>query len=102
MAETDKNDLPLLIAVAAIIVGFIVGFMSTSGSKSQYVRIGDILIFGPIIIYAGLSLKGRPLLSLVLVIIGASTMTYNYKNYREEEAVSYDSSQNLQKTFRSF
>lgn len=82
--QKKRNNLTLIIAIIAIFVGFALGWMSTTGSKSQYVRLGDIFIFGPIIIYAGLQVEDNDLLSIILIIIGASTMAYNYKNYEAE------------------
>lgn len=49
--------------------------------KAQTVRIGDILVFGPLMIYAGLG-KATPLwVRTGMVIIGVGTIVYNVVNY---------------------
>lgn len=67
--------------LVVILLGLIFGWISTAGSKSQYVRLLDILWIGPLMIYAGWS--STPLTSglrLVLIFFGSTTITYNLKN----------------------
>jgi hypothetical protein len=55
----------------------------TEYSKSQTVRLIDVLVIAPILIYVGVKYqKSMPkLLSLSLITIGAATAIYNAKNY---------------------
>jgi uncharacterized membrane protein len=64
-----------------IIIGLCLGWTSTTGQKSQNIRIMDIII-GPLMIYFGWnSNHGLFILRLVLIFFGATTITYNLKNF---------------------
>ena len=53
--------------------------------KSQFVRLIDVFVIGPMLIYAG-TFKTLPLyLRLFLVIVGILTITYNGNNYLRNE-----------------
>lgn len=67
--------------ISVIIVGLILGYISTSGVKSQKIRILDIVVIGPLMIYFGVSREPMDFFSLLLLFFGATTMTYNWKNY---------------------
>ncbi len=58
--------------------------------KAQSVRMADVLVFGPLMIYAGLGRQTPQWLRVGMVIIGAGTVLYNLANYftieREEAA----------------
>jgi len=58
--------------------------------KAQSVRMADVLVFGPLMIYAGLGRATPMWLRVGMVIIGAGTVLYNLANYltieREEAA----------------
>lgn len=84
-----------------IIVGLYLGYISTGGSKSQTIRLFDILFIGPLMIFFGynsfifncktitdLLYKNKNIktlilliLSILLIFFGATTITYNLKNY---------------------
>ena len=81
-----------------IIVGLYLGYISTGGSKSQTIRLFDILFIGPLMIFFGynsfifncktitdLLYKNKNIKTLILLILsiffGATTITYNLKNY---------------------
>ena len=49
--------------------------------KAQSVRMADVLVFGPLMIYAGLGKATPPWLRVGMVIIGAGTVIYNLANY---------------------
>lgn len=50
--------------------------------KAQWVRIADVLLIGPLMVYGGLELRRQsPLLGLVLAALGVSTVAYNARNY---------------------
>ena len=67
--------------ISVIIIGLILGYISTSGVKSQKIRILDIVVIGPLMIYFGASHQPTNFFSLLLIFFGATTMTYNLKNY---------------------
>lgn len=63
-----------------ILVFFWVGWVSTSGIKSQGVRILDVLVYGPILIYTSTLVK-PDVLKILLLFMGVTTISYNLKNY---------------------
>lgn len=90
--------------IVVILIALVLGWISTNGSKSQYVRVIDMLFVGPIMIYAGyigyinddnLDLgmqfdneqkkkrinENNKWLYLTLMFFGATTITYNMKNF---------------------
>lgn len=69
------------IEISVIIIGLILGYISTSGVKSQNIRILDILVIGPLMIYFGVSHQPMNFFSILLIFFGATTITYNLKNY---------------------
>ena len=54
--------------------------MSTSGIKSQFIRLIDVFIYGPFLIWLSLKEK-EPLISIGLLFMGTTTISYNLKNY---------------------
>jgi hypothetical protein len=71
------------IIVAAILFGGIGWFMADGVQKTQYVRVTDVLLYGPFLIY--LSTKNTyvftPIEKLVLLFMGVTTITYNLRNF---------------------
>lgn len=67
--------------ITVIIIGLILGYISTSGVKSQNIRILDIVVIGPLMIYFGYSYQPMNIFSILLIFFGATTVTYNLKNY---------------------
>ncbi len=65
----------------AIIFGVLLGWYSTSGVKSQFVRILDIAVWGPLVIWAGVLVKEPKWVKWLLVLIGSATIAYNLRNY---------------------
>jgi hypothetical protein len=60
--------------------------MATVGDvKAQPVRIADMLVFGPMMIYAGLGRATPKWVKVGMVIIGVGTIVYNLSNYFEVE-----------------
>lgn len=50
--------------------------------KSQNIRLIDVLVIGPVLIYAGVKNSNlHPILRASLAIIGVCTIYYNGKNY---------------------
>jgi hypothetical protein len=76
-----------LVAIFAIVVvSFFIGWFSATGfGKGQYVRLIDIFLYGPFLIYIGM--KKTYTFSLIeqvfLLFLGATTITYNARNYLE-------------------
>ena len=68
--------------VLLIILGLILGWCTTTGVKSQWVRIADVIFWGPLVIYSGYLLWTTNIwLAMVLIVLGAGTIAYNLKNY---------------------
>ncbi|NIT36980.1 MAG: hypothetical protein GTN49_10865 [candidate division Zixibacteria bacterium] len=53
--------------------------------KAQPIRMADVLVFGPLMIYSGLGRATPNWLRVGMVIIGAGTILYNLANYFEIE-----------------
>lgn len=49
--------------------------------KTQDVRLIDVLVLGPFMIYAGLKLKD-PWMRTAMIAAGGATIAYNWQNYR--------------------
>jgi hypothetical protein len=64
-----------------IALGLFMGYISTLGIKSQMIRLLDIFLIGPLMIYFGQKSKPLSVFSMLLVFFGATTITYNLKNY---------------------
>ncbi len=84
--------LPILI----ILVGLVLGYISTTGTKSQWIRLIDIFVIGPLMIWLGYNTYTATLTTqkqttfsgythlfaaCLLIFFGATTMTYNLRNY---------------------
>lgn len=75
MTEDGFFMLCLFIAIIALLIGW----FSTTGFKSQNIRLIDVFLWSPIVIYC--AFVRNIWTTLILVFIGASTMSYNLKNY---------------------
>lgn len=53
--------------------------------KTQFVRIADVLIFGPFMLYAASRTKLNKNEKLILITIGVGTIIYNAINYKKYE-----------------
>jgi hypothetical protein len=60
-----------------------IGWYSTGGQKSQWVRLGDVFLFGPFLIWLGLREKIL-WIKVVLIILGTTTIAYNLRNFIEQ------------------
>ena len=80
--NTDKQISYLLITLSIIfsILGWI---LANGNSKTQYVRLLDVFIYGPYLTY--LSFQTNYTFNIVekifLLFLGVTTITYNCKNY---------------------
>ena len=64
-----------------IIAGLCLGHISTDGEKTQAIRLLDVFLIGPLMIYFGHMSNHVSIFSMLLVFFGATTITYNLKNY---------------------
>lgn len=71
----------LIIYIIFIILSAFIGWYSTMGIKTQYVRLIDIFIYGPFFIWLGFKRTKKEWERILLYFIGATTITYNLKNY---------------------
>lgn len=51
--------------------------------KTQTIRLIDVFLLGPFMIYAAAKPQLTPLDRIILAIIGIATILYNWKNYKE-------------------
>jgi len=66
--------------ILILIIFGVMGWFSTTGVKSQLVRLGDVFVYGPLLIWIGYEIK-EPWKQFVLYLMGSSTITYNLRNY---------------------
>jgi hypothetical protein len=72
--------------LSLILLGLLIGFSSTKGDKHQIVRLLDVFLIGPLQIYVGIVLYNQNfniILTALTIFIGASTISYNLRNYLE-------------------
>ena len=55
--------------------------LATNGDKSQTVRLGDIFLFGPLMILGAINKTPPKWMRAALVVIGVGTIAYNARNY---------------------
>lgn len=64
-------------------VFLVVGWLATTGVKSQWVRLIDVFVYGPFLIWVAFQVK--PVWAKVLLLfLGATTITYNARNWLAE------------------
>ena len=64
-----------------VAIGLYIGYISTAGAKTQTIRLLDVFLIGPLMIYFGHISNPASIFSMLLIFFGATTMTYNLKNY---------------------
>jgi len=57
----------------------------TEVKKAQYVRLLDVGVFGPLMIYTALGKTPPPIVKNAMVLIGIGTIVYNGYNYLEQQ-----------------
>ena len=72
----------LVFDVIIIIVFLVIGYMATTGAKTQFVRLLDVFIYGPFLIILGFQFENL-IIRYLLFFMGATTIAYNLKNYVE-------------------
>lgn len=79
MEDYTNKNLPYLIILFSVL-GWI---LATGSGKAQWVRVADVIIYGPYLIY--LSFQTNYSFStaekLFLAFLGATTITYNLRNF---------------------
>lgn len=66
--------------ITLIILFFIIGWFSTGGKKSQFVRLLDIFFYGPVLILLSTKIENI-YYKIILLFMGTTTVSYNLKNY---------------------
>ena len=78
-----EKQIPYLLIVLSIVFAIIGWVMSDGNSKTQYVRLIDIFIYGPYLTY--LAFQKEYVFSIFekifILFLGITTITYNGKNY---------------------
>ena len=78
-----EKQIPYLLIVLSVVFSIIGWFMSNGHSKTQYVRLVDIFIYGPYLTY--LAFQKEYIFSIFekifILFLGVTTITYNGKNY---------------------
>lgn len=64
-----------------MVLFFVIGWNYTSGTKTQSVRLLDIFIYGPVLMYISLYKLQEPVLQILVLFFGVTTISYNLKNY---------------------
>jgi len=80
--DSDKK-IPYLLILLSIIFALLGWFLADGNSKTQYVRLVDVFIYGPYLTY--LAFQKEYVFSLIekifLLFLGVTTITYNARNY---------------------
>lgn len=67
-----------------VLVFGVIGWISSSGVKTQWVRLIDVFVYGPVAIYVAIKyFSEEKILQAIFLFAGATTITYNLKNYLE-------------------
>ena len=74
----------LYLFILLFIIFFLIGYFLTTGIKSQWVRLFDIFVYGPILIWLS-SYQSNTILSVILLFIGTTTISYNLRNYMYQQ-----------------
>ena len=78
-----EKQIPYLLIILSVVFSIIGWFMSNGQSKTQYVRLVDIFIYGPYLTY--LAFQKEYIFSIFekifILFLGITTITYNGKNY---------------------
>lgn len=87
--RTNITNINFTILYIFIIFGLFIGYFSSDGIKTQNVRLVDIFLYGPILIWIAFTqIKDSSysnFIRILLIILGTTTIAYNYKNYTRHE-----------------
>jgi hypothetical protein len=70
--------------ILLLIIFLVIGWVSANAeSKTQFVRLLDVFAYGPILIYVALDSTNNvnQWIKIALLLMGATTITYNLRNY---------------------
>ena len=84
--DQDKNkdkQIPYLLITLSIVFFILGWFLANGQSKTQYVRLVDIFIYGPYLTYLAFQKEYVFTIfeKIFLLFLGITTITYNSKNY---------------------
>ena len=83
MYLNKEKQTPYLLIVLSVVFSIIGWVLSNGESKTQYVRLIDIFIYGPYLTY--LAFQKKYVFSIFekifILFLGITTITYNGKNY---------------------
>ena len=81
----NDKKIPYFLIVLSIIFAILGWILANGQSKTQYVRLIDIFIYGPYLTY--LAFQKEYVFTLIekifLLFLGITTITYNGKNYKK-------------------
>jgi hypothetical protein len=77
------------IYVIFIIIFLVMGWFSYSVRKTQLIKLLNVFVSGPLIIWASFQIKQK-WARLLLLIFGATTISYNAKNWWSEHTFIKD------------
>ena len=66
--------------IGALVAGSVLGYLAGGEGKADAVRLGDVFLLGPLMIYVAASADAEPAARAVLAAAGAATITYNGRN----------------------
>jgi hypothetical protein len=67
-----------------VLIFLAIGWTTANGeSKTQFVRLLDVFIYGPLLIYIGFDKSNNlnEIIRIVLLLMGATTISYNARNF---------------------
>lgn len=69
--------------ILIILIALFTGYYTATGTKSQIIRLIDVFFIGPLMIDIGIRgyESSKSFIYLVLIFLGASTTSYNLRNY---------------------
>ena len=80
----DKNkQIPYLLILLSIVFAILGWYLSNGDSKTQYVRLIDVFVYGPYLTYLAFqnAYRFNIVEKIFLVFLGITTITYNGRNY---------------------
>ena len=79
--ELNQTNGRVMTSCIVVVFGLYLGYISTTGSKTQTIRLLDVFVIGPLMMYFGHKSKPASFFSMLLIFCGATTITYNLRNY---------------------
>lgn len=80
----------LYIYFILIAVFLLIGLFATTGVKSQLVRLLNVFVYGPFLIWVATQVE-EMWVKVLLLFLGATTITYNARNWWKEHTFDKDS-----------